>query len=225
MFAKLKSKIIQFPKVKQQAAPAESNVLAELKASLKNVTPEPSPGNTAITPEQPPPVAITGSSAQIVTNHGTINHYHIESLPTPVKPVDGTGTINSQQKHQLRRLRDEIVQITADCGLNKHPATVMVGLNTYMGVAKYDQIPSDDFEKARARLQSQRDAVAAYGLYNQQRAELRRQMIDAIKVHHEERGRKSAIFQIITTKLSDDPALELSTTQLEELYKTVMSEK
>jgi len=223
MFAKLKSKIIQFPRAKKQAAPAESNVLAELKASLKSVTPEPPPGNDVA---QPPAVVISGCSGQVVAHHATINHYHGETQPKIVATVKtDANVINAQQKHQLRRFRDEIVQITADCGLNKHPATVMVGLNTYMNVGKYDQILIEDFEKARARLQSQRDAVAAYSLYSQQRAELRRQMIDAIKMHHEEMGRNSAIFQLVTTKLSDDPTLELSTTQLEELYKTLMSEK
>ncbi|MFZ6655629.1 hypothetical protein [Undibacterium sp. TJN19] len=88
--------------------------------------------------------------------------------------------INSAQKLQLRKLRDEIVDLSNECGLPKHPAAIMSALNTNMGVRKYDQIVSSDFATARTYLANIKTVFSDRIDFHKKREELRRYMIQMI---------------------------------------------
>lgn len=217
-------KVIQFPvrnKTKEQPH-QQASPLSELIAAMSAADAVKQPGSELSSPSTPAPVAnsvvfniaINGGVSQISTD-GVFHATGSQAAPfaaVTVPDVPAEPLISFAQKRQLRDLRDEIVDIAINCGFKKHPATVMVSLNTYMGVEKYDQIRMNDFDMAQDYLQTQKDALSSYSAHIQQIADLRRQIFDAINLH----GRVS-IRQLLTE--------EISTTQLEDLYRTVISEK
>lgn len=242
MSERTKAKIIQFPRAVKQEAPEHTDVLTELRAALISATP--------ITPEQisskekpaarnknrtrtsqiaKPKEAITinGDHSQVINGNATINNtYNIDKPPTPTIIVQtGNGVIDAQQKRRLLDLRDEIVKDSVVRNTPKTPGAVMIGLNRHMKVNKYDEILADDFEKALNWMIRQRAILNGMRSAPRKLPAWRNGRIRAIHSRCKDKGFEDWRIEHMKKKFGTISMIDLPDTDLEALYRTVMSKK
>lgn len=183
-------KVLKFPNnsIREQAPPDENKLLAIVKAAqekigeLKSAQPDegvPVPAFTVINTFN-----IHGGNNQLAPGNLTVGENGSSGSDAP-QPANGSSetapdTIDSAQKLQLRKLRDEIVKLSNECGFPKHPATIMSALNSNMGVRKYDQIVANEFLNARTYLSNLRNVFSERIDFHKKREELRRYMIQVV---------------------------------------------
>ena len=224
MSEKQKSKIIQFPRAKKQAASAESSVLADLKASLSSATPEPAPNIDAPTPALH--VVINGGKdVQVVNGNNTVNNYHAEKPPRPTVIVQtGIGVIDTQQKRRLLDLRDDVVA-TSQAGTPKTPGSVMGALNKHMKVSSYHEILAVDFKKAEKWMQRHIAIKTSLPSASKKLPDWRNRRIGAIHARCKEKGFEAWRITHMKKKFGKESMIDLSDSDLESLYRSVMSKK
>lgn len=166
-----------------------------------------------------------GKIGQVV--HGDVhNTYHVEKPAKPTVIVQtGVGTVSAAQKRQLLDLRDEVVATSEVRKTPKTPASVMLALNKYMKVNTYSEILSEDFDKAQKYLKKQRAIQTGMRSAPQKLPEWRNLRIKAIHSRCREKGFEDWRLTHMKKNFDKESMLELSDTDLEKLYRTVMSKK
>ncbi|MDP1980511.1 hypothetical protein [Undibacterium sp.] len=210
MSEKPKAKIFSFPKQKSDLTQVsqENAVFDELKAILlgdaqattQEKTAELKSTGTNETAGVSPPgtvinnINIHGGNNQFAPGHLTVADE--KNKPPSRRKADSArrcaaneievfaDAINATQKLQLRKLRDEIVKVSTECGFPKHPASIMSALNSTMGVRKYDQIVASEFPIARAYLTTMKSVFSERLDFHRKREELRRYMIQVVTETH-----------------------------------------
>ncbi|MFZ6712990.1 hypothetical protein [Undibacterium sp. TC9W] len=181
--------VLKFP---QKIIPNEENkLLAILKATQEKIGELKPTGTNEITAVAPPATVINninihGGNNQLAPGHLAVSMTESQATNALKHAQSETYTdaINAAQKVQLRKLRDEIVKLSSDCGFPKHPAAIMSALNTTMGVRKYDQIVASEFPIAKAYLTTMKSVFTERLDFHRKKEELRRYMIQVITETH-----------------------------------------
>jgi len=227
MPTKKTAQIIPFPaKSKQQVQP-EPNALEEMFLALSAA---PQAASEAQSASVPVPVVINGNGAQVTMGSGSINNhnhaYHVEKISPPVVHVQtGVGVIDARQKRRLLELRDSLVEASAAGKTPKTPGGVMLALNRYMKVNKYDEILAVDFEKAEKWLVRQRAIKASLPSARKKLPSWRDGRMRAVHARCKERGFESWRLDYMKKKFDKVSMVDLSDDDLETLYRAVMAKK
>lgn len=172
-------------------------------------------------------ISVSGTGAHKVAGRDFFDQStRIERIvPPPVVVKTGDGVLDAQQKAEIRRLVNEVVKDSVVKRTPRTPQSVYSQLNRHMKVNSYAEIRHQDFSEAATYLSTKGAIYRAMSSAHKKNPDWRRKRIAAIHARCKERGFEEWRIKYMKEKFGRESMIDMPDSELETLYRAVMSKK
>jgi hypothetical protein len=146
-------------------------------------------------------------------------------LPPPVIVKTGDGVLDAQQKAEIRRLVNEVVKDSKARRVPRTHQSVHGQLKLHMKVNSYAEILQEDFVRAKDYLVRIKGIDNSLSSARKKNPEWRRKRIAAIQTRCNERGFQPWRKKYMKEKFGRESMIDMPDSEIETLYRAVMSKK
>lgn len=172
-------------------------------------------------------ISVSGAGAHKVAGRDFIDQStRVEKVvPPPVIVKTGDGVLDAQQKAEIGRLVNEVVK---DSVVKRTPRTlqsVYSQFDRHMKVNSYAEILQKDYDSAVAYLRRNGAIYRSQPSAHTKNPDWRRKRIAAIHARCKERGFEEWRIKYMKEKFGRDSMIDMPDSEIETLYRAVMSKK